>query len=118
MPAWVLLLTFHGVVNQYGLHNLAPLIMLQAKLSSKLYYLNIFPKIVKYLLTVKIYETYHDLPAIYNTLLSPSQYGLLLPEESIYQESGYWRLPGRNLQYREESLYSYTFADEEVHDII
>merc|ERR1712083_479821 len=28
--------TFHGVVKQYGLHNLAPLIMLQAKLSIKI----------------------------------------------------------------------------------
>ena len=45
MPDSFFNLTLDQVVKQYGLHNLAPLIMLQAKLSSKLYYLNIFPKL-------------------------------------------------------------------------
>ena len=35
MPDSFLNLTLDQVVKQYGLHNLAPLIMLQAKLSSK-----------------------------------------------------------------------------------
>ena len=43
--------------------------MLQAKLSSKLYYLNIFPKIVKYLLTVKI--------CVWTMFLSPTMLPLL-----------------------------------------
>jgi len=37
MPAWVLFLTLDQVVKEYGPHNLAPLIMLQAKLSSKIF---------------------------------------------------------------------------------
>ena len=31
MPAWVLLLTFHEIVKQYGLHNLAPLIIVTGR---------------------------------------------------------------------------------------
>ena len=36
MPAWVLFPTFDQTVKQYGLHNLAPLIMLQVELSIKI----------------------------------------------------------------------------------
>ena len=48
-----------------------------------------FPKTIKYFLTVKISDT--SCPVCHHTrsiMISPSQYGLLLPEESIYQESG------------------------------
>ena len=41
MPAWVLFITLDQAVTEYGPQLLASLIMLQAKLSSKLYYLNI-----------------------------------------------------------------------------
>ena len=120
MPAWVLFPTFDQTVKQYGLHNLAPLIMLQVELSSKLYYLNIFPKIVIYLLTVKISDT--SCPVCHHTrsiMISPPHYGHC-QERSTYQVSTYlmgdteenWRLPGtkKSTKYREGKLYIHLLA--------
>ena len=97
--------------QQYG-QTLASLIMLQAELSSKLYYLNIFPKIVKYLLTVKICDTSCSCLPPYS-LYIPSMIWPL-PRECLYhvlptytgRKGGDWREPGRrNLIIQGRKLY-------------